>query len=73
LTAATSLWRFGPLQGPVELAACAELITPMTQCLHGWPVTPWSGTAAISPVITVTPRDGEFVLTSRFIDGEEVY
>lgn len=57
----------------MTLVGCAELITPLTQCLHGWPVIPWSGGAAIPPVITVASRGTEFVLTSHFIDGEEVY
>lgn len=73
VTATTTSWRFGPLQEPVMLAACSELITPLTQCLHGWPLTPWSGGTTTSPVITVARRGTEFVLTSHFIDGEETY
>ncbi len=73
LTATTTSWRFGPLQGPIELVGCAELMAPLTQCLQGWPVTPWPIGIATSPVITVTLRGTEYVLTSRFIVGEEVY
>jgi len=69
----TTRWRFGPVAEPVEITGCTGLLEPVSRCLHGWPLAPWAPESTDDPAIAITTRETEFVLTSRFIAGEETY
>lgn len=70
-----TLFRFSRIGRPIAFDGCADLIESIAARLHGWDVAPWRakvGEAPV-PVITVSVRNGAFVLRSDTIDGEEVY
>jgi hypothetical protein len=71
-SSATSLFRFTPIERPVEFRTGPAFIEKISSLTSGWPISPWNN-AEQKPVISITRGDDHYAIAANWLQEPLIY